>query len=112
MGQNTIDFARELNPTYAIFYATHPRKGTRLYDEALLSGMFLSQSFRGMTKVTYVPEGYKSARQLASLMRRAYRLFYLRPRVILNFLRKVRSPGTLFEGIKAFSLFLGLSNAK
>jgi anaerobic magnesium-protoporphyrin IX monomethyl ester cyclase len=106
---HTIAFAIELDPTYAIFYATHPRAGTQLYDIAINTGTFLDENFRGMSTVTYVPEGYKDAAQLERMIQSAYRKFYLRPHMILKYLRKVRSLQSLQEAIYGFFLYLGLS---
>ncbi|MCM2284784.1 MAG: B12-binding domain-containing radical SAM protein [Desulfobacula sp.] len=105
----TIAFAIELDPTYAIFYATHPRVGTQLYDIAINAGTFLDKNFHGMSKVTYVPEGYKDAMQLEQTIQSAYRKFYLRPHMMLKYLRKVRSLESLKEAINGFFLYLGLS---
>jgi anaerobic magnesium-protoporphyrin IX monomethyl ester cyclase len=112
MGRKTIDFAIEIDPTYAIFYATHPRYGTELYDIAVSYGKFLDEEFRGMSKVTYVPEGYKDAQELATIVRSAYRKFYLRPRFIWKLLRRIRNLSDVIELLKGFLLFLGLSNTK
>jgi len=112
MGMKTINFAKKINPTYAIFYATHPRKGTPLYDIAQKKGNFLSKEFRGMSKVTYVPETYQSSKELAKMVRRAYIEFYWRPRVIFKFIKKIKNLRDVFEGFKAFLLYLGLSNTE
>ncbi len=107
--KQTVSFAIELDPTYAIFYATHPRAGTELYDIARNSGAFMDENFRGMSKVTYVPEGYKDAKQLERTIQFAYRKFYLRPHMFLKYLRKVRNLRTLTEVINGVFLYLGLS---
>lgn len=112
MGRKTIDFTIELDPTYAIFYATHPRYGTELYDIAVRSGKFLDKEFRGMSKVTYAPEGYKDARELEAMIRSAYRRFYLHPRYIWRSLCRIRCLSDAIELVKGFLLFLGLSDTK
>ncbi|MEW5944697.1 MAG: radical SAM protein [bacterium] len=109
MGRKTIDFAVALDPTYAIFYATHPRFGTQLYDIAQRTGKLIDKDFRGMSKVTYVPDAYRDARELENLIRSAYLRFYLRPRYILKTLLRMRSLTTAVEIVKGFLLFLGLS---
>jgi len=109
-GRKTIQLALELDSTYAVFYAAHPRFGTKLYDIALSTGRFLERAYKGMSKVTYVPEGYASAEELAKLIRSAYRRFYLRPFYIFKRLYRLRSYREFAELAKAFILFLGLSN--
>lgn len=112
MGRKTISFALELDPTYAIFYATHPRVGTPLYDITLKTGRFIDREYRGMSKVTYVPEGYKDARELENIIRHAYLRFYIRPRYILRTLAKLRSFSDVLGLLKGFLLFLGLSDTR
>jgi anaerobic magnesium-protoporphyrin IX monomethyl ester cyclase len=110
MARKTVRFALELDPTYAIFYATHPRFGTELYDIAMRSGKFIEKEFKGMSKVTYVPEGYRNAGELERMVRAAYLKYYVRPRYILKTLLRIRTPATFFGVIQGFVLFLGLSN--
>lgn len=106
--KKTIDFAKELDSTYAIFYATHPRYGTKLYDIAMTHGNFLSPDFRGMTGITYVPEGYKNEIELKSYIRKAYTKFYLRPKQMLKYIKKIRSLSDIKEAFFALELFWGL----
>lgn len=107
--QETIDLAIEIDPTYAVFYATHPRFGTLLYDIALNNGSILDEQFRGMSKVTYVPDGYKDHRELEAVIRKAYRSFYVRPRFVLKTLKKLKSLGAVWQLALAFALYLGLT---
>ena len=109
-GKETIKFALELNPTYAIFYATHPRYGTQLYDIAMHTGKFIDKEFRGMSKVTYIPDGYKDKRELEKIIRGGYIRFYLRPSYIIRMLSRIRSFNDAIELFKGFLLFLGLSS--
>jgi Fe-S oxidoreductase len=104
----TINFAKELDSTYAIFYATHPRYGTKLYDIALKRGNFLSKDFKGMSGVTYYSEGYKSGAELKRMIRRAYTEFYIRPSQLMKFVSKIRSVSSLKEVLYAAELFFGL----
>lgn len=111
-GMNTINFAIELNPTYAVFYAAHPRRGTALHEIALVQGTFLDSSYRGMSKITYVPDGYKDAEELSQIVRKAYRKFYLRPSKVWQTLKKVRSLRGIKELAWSVLLFMGLSDSK
>jgi len=110
MGRKTIEFAIEIDPTYAIFYAAHPRKGTELFDEAMNVGQFLSSEYLGMSRITYVPERYESAESLAKLIREAYRRFYLRPRYVWGVLCRIRTLDDLRELVLAGLLYAGLSD--
>jgi hypothetical protein len=62
------------------------------------SGHFLSEEFQGMSKVTYVPEGYKGFEELENMISKAYRKFYLRPRYLYKSIRRIHS----FTDIKEF----------
>ncbi len=81
--QRTLDFAKELNPTYAQFYLTLPYPGTPLYELAKQHGTILTKSFEDFNKtpwefVHYVPYG-RTEEELAKWIKDAYRKFYLRP---------------------------------
>lgn len=108
--KKTIQFAIKTNPTYAIFYATHPRYGTKLYDLAMHNGNFLSKEYRSMTGVTYLPDGYKNVQELTNMIRSAYTQFYLRPSQILKYVKKINSISALRESLFAIELFFGLRN--
>jgi len=110
MGRKTVEFAVEIDPTYAIFYAAHPRRGTDLYDIAQDRGLFLDREYRGMSRVTYVPEGYSGPEELNKLIQHAYRRFYLRPSYFLRTLKKIRSWETARELFLAMFLYVGLAN--
>lgn len=110
MGRQTIDFALEIDPTYAIFYAAHPRRGTEMYDTAMAYGNFIDKDYRGMSRVTYVPEGYDSPEQLAALVQSAYRRFYMRPKIFWRTLRRVNTLSDVKELFLAFFLYVGLSD--
>lgn len=110
IAMKTIEFAKELDPMYAVFYATHPRVGTKLHEMALSYGAFLDSDFRGMTGITYLPHGYDNAEQLRLLIRKAYTQFYLRPRQVMKFVKKIRSFSALHEAFLGLELFLGLRN--
>lgn len=110
--QETIDLAREIDPTYAVFYATHPRYGTLLHDIAMNSGKVLDEQFRGMSKVTYIPEGYEDHLELEKVIRKAYRSFYIRPRFVFKILKKMRTLRDIKELAYAVALYLGLTRNK
>ncbi|CAA7619081.1 putative enzyme [Magnetospirillum sp. LM-5] len=110
MGRKTIEFAVEIDPTYAIFYAAHPRRGTELYDIALTQGLFVDREYRGMSRVTYVPEGYSGPEELSKMIQFAYRRFYLRPYYYYRTIRKIRSYRDAQELFMAVFLYIGLSN--
>ena len=110
LGRKTIYTAINIDSTYAIFYATHPRYGTKLYEVAVNYGRMLGPEFKGMTGITYVPYGYKDDIELQRMIRNAYTRFYVRPRQILKFVKKIKSLALVGEALFALKLFLGLRN--
>lgn len=110
MGKETIDFAISIKPTYAIFYAAHPRRGTDMYDTAQVYGSHLSKEYKGMSRITYVPEGYESPEQLSKMVQSAYRRFYLNPSMVVKTLARIKSMSDLHEFWLAIWLYIGLSD--
>lgn len=92
----TIDLAIDLDLTYAQFNLAFPFKGTKMYDFALDMGSVIE--YRGLTKATYVPIGYRNRDELEAVMRKAYLKFYLRPAYFIKHLKKVRN----FEEFKRY----------
>ncbi len=85
----TIDLAVELDLAYAQFNLAFPFKGTKMYDFALDMGTVIE--YRGLTKATYVPHGYRSRDELEAVMRKAYFKFYFRPAYFIKHLKRVKT---------------------
>lgn len=69
--EDTIRFAKELNPTYASFHVASPYPGTKLYEYTEKEELF--------------PEAYTkehSLKELKKMTNRAFREYYLRPRYL------------------------------
>ncbi|MDD4979767.1 MAG: radical SAM protein [Candidatus Omnitrophica bacterium] len=97
----TIDLAIELDLTYAQFNLAFPFKGTKLYDFALDMGSVFE--YRGLTKATYVPHGYRDRDELEAVMRKAYFKFYFRPAYFMKHLKRLKNFNELkryFDGLR------------
>lgn len=88
--QQTIKFAKELNPDWAQFTITTPYPGTELFEEAGKYGKLSLtwenyQTWGGFSEndVAWVPFG-RTSQELKSLQRKALKEFYFRPSVILK----------------------------
>ena len=100
----TIKFAKELKIDQVRFALATPFPGTRLYDIATEEGGITSNDWTAFSlmsgytgkKPIYVPKG-RDGKELAQLQRRANLYFYLRPRVILMYLRRINSFKALHE---------------
>lgn len=106
MAQKTIDFAIELDLTYAQFLPTYPEPGTVLYEKAVEKGKFIK--YEGRTKAAYVPEGYKNPQEVESMVRSAYRQFYLRPGYFMKHLKKLHRIEDMKRYYNGFKFALGL----
>ncbi len=99
--QQTIRFAKQLNPTYALFHIAIPYPGTVLYDE-----------IQGGERQVYSKELFPEAclkeeelERLKRLIRNAYAGYYLRPQYIASRLSKGDFQ-SLFRQVKLFLGFL------
>jgi radical SAM superfamily enzyme YgiQ (UPF0313 family) len=114
-GEKTIDFAIELDCTYAAFIPTHPFIGTELYTDAISMGKFVDTPYsekmqvtRFIPKISYLPDGYENIQQLSELCKRAYRKFYLRPSYILKHFKKIHNLQDIKRYLDGICFILGL----
>jgi len=99
----TIDFALDVGPDYALFHVATPFPGTRLFEEAKEKGLLLEmdwalcdeESVGIMRTESLSPDDLRKARQLA------IRRFYLRPQRIMKELAQMRSLESLLARGKA-----------
>jgi anaerobic magnesium-protoporphyrin IX monomethyl ester cyclase len=109
----TIAFARELDARWSQFTLFTPFPGTELYDMAVREGGLASRDWSdykthgGWTEggLAYVPKG-RSPEEMKTLQKRAYSAVYLRPGVILRFLRDIDSPAKIREYMTGFWVLL------
>ena len=118
LSEQTIRFAKELNPDYVKFNLAVPYPGTEMYDQALKDGLIQSMdwerftSFSSMTayEPIYTPKGMVPA-ELMKLQKTALKEFYMRPSYILKRILKLRSKRELMNVLRAgLSLIKGLRN--
>lgn len=97
--EETINFAKSLEPEIASFTLWVPLPGTDAYEEACKYGKFKEQKFwekhiisefNFLEEPVYVPEGITS-KGLMELHKKAYRKFYFRPSYILGQILKISS---------------------
>ena len=87
--QQTLDFAKRLDPDSAQFYPLFVYPGTKAYDWAVKSGYLNTKNYSQWLK----PDGSHncvvdlpnlSARQMMDFCDKAYKQFHLRPRYVFN----------------------------
>jgi radical SAM superfamily enzyme YgiQ (UPF0313 family) len=98
----TINFAKECNPTYARFYTAVPFPGTEFYEMKLKEGKIKSFDWSKYDQAScdiYEIEGL-SPEDIVKAEKRAFMLFYFRPKYVLKSLKRPRS-----SFASAFSFF-------
>lgn len=96
--QESMDFALELDPDYAMFSVLMPVVGSRIFDQAVKEGKIDIATYRGGHYLSTYSDprsvvamcGLK-AEELVALMRRFNKKFYSRPGYALRRLASVRS---------------------
>jgi anaerobic magnesium-protoporphyrin IX monomethyl ester cyclase len=91
--QKTIDFAKELDGDYTQFTVATPYPGTRMYDTIKREGKFLIkdwEKFGSYENRAYFEHNGITAGFVEKMYKKAYRQYYLRPRIIWKYLKKHR----------------------
>lgn len=104
--RQTIRFAKELGIDQVRFAIATPFPGTRLYDIAQEEGTLRFDNWKQFSMMSgyagglpvYAPKG-RTPEELARLQRRANLSFYLRPRIILTFLKRMTTDRQAFWAI-------------
>ncbi|MBM4154496.1 MAG: radical SAM protein [Lentisphaerae bacterium] len=109
----TIDFARRIGPDYAMFNVLAIYPHTELHAMAVAKGLAPGGEWEPFVRDPRPDfrlrfwEESMSATELTSLLRLAYRRFYLRPSVVWRQLRGLGSPGELRHKASAALALLG-----
>jgi radical SAM superfamily enzyme YgiQ (UPF0313 family) len=105
--KETIKFAKSLSLDYAQFSILTPYPGTPIFDYAKKHGMLLTEDWSKYTGIEPVIkiEGV-SEREIKALFQKAYITFYLRPRIIMRWLKN-KQFSFIKSGIKAAINYLG-----
>ncbi|MHC4474188.1 MAG: B12-binding domain-containing radical SAM protein [Planctomycetota bacterium] len=105
--ENTIHFAKRIPLTDISVFMLTPFPGSEMYDIAKQYGT-TEKDFEKMNilNVVYVPNGL-SKEKLLHYQRRFMKEFYLRPRIMANYLaRLANNPSNVLNMVKAFSGFM------
>lgn len=87
----TINFAKELNPDWAMFYAAVPYPNTDLYRKAFETGIIENDYWLDFVKNKKVGEIPYFIENANKWVKKAYMNFYFRPSFTLNNIRKINS---------------------
>jgi len=104
--KETIKFAKNLNLNYAEFSILTPYPGTPIFDYAKKHGMLLTENWSKYTGVEPIVkiEG-ATEKEIKTLFQKAYITFYLRPRIVMEWLKN-KQFSFIKSGIKALINYL------
>ncbi len=91
--KETIDFAKRIDPDIAKFHILKPFPGTEAYEELLTQNLILDHNFDNYGIHTPPVHRLKSltSEQILHWQKYAYRSFYLRPRILLKQVLRLKS---------------------
>ncbi|HLC57314.1 MAG TPA: radical SAM protein [Candidatus Nanoarchaeia archaeon] len=100
----TIRLMKKLNPDYMKCFPFTPLPGTESGRHALEYGTFISSNTDEFTEnsVVFVPNSM-TKEQLQSIIPRAYKEFYMRPKYIFRYIKNIRSVQDIKKAIRGFS---------
>jgi len=112
--QQTIDFAKKLNPDYVKFNLAVPYPGTKMYEDAIKEELlksldwerFTSFSSMGIYEPIYIPKGMVGS-DLVKFQKKALRQFYFRPSYIFKRLLRMRRKDEFARNIRAALILFG-----
>jgi len=101
--EETINLAKKLPITFAIFHTASPYPGTEFYDEIKNNGWLISEKWENINQGIDAPINYPqlSAKEISAGVRKAYRKFYMRPRAIWRIIISLRNIKSIKELVKA-----------
>ena len=111
MAEKTIQFACELNADWVLFFPYHVQRGTALEELAMKEGVLVEHDI-DMHLPSYVPNGYSDSVELAAMIKRAFRTYYLRPRYMARALWRARNPAVLEELRGGLSVLAGVGSQR
>ncbi len=114
--RQTLEFARKLRPDFAIFCIFAPLPGSAFFDKLTAEGRLKLGEIdwdRYINLLSNSPPlistSALSAERLVQLQKEGFRSFYFRGGYIIQRLRKIRSPGQLYEACRGFWALMQLT---
>ncbi|MDP7506509.1 MAG: radical SAM protein [Candidatus Woesearchaeota archaeon] len=101
--RKTVDFAKELNPESMYISILTPFPGSEMYELFAEKGFVREMDWSDFTMFhkTIMKVPGITQEELAEILDKAYREYYLRPKYIFKMLRKLKSPKQFFSYLKA-----------
>lgn len=108
--EETLAFALELDPDFAMFTPTVPLPGAILYEELLASGCGVpdyDHHLQNFQNILYAPAPF-TIEELEEFRSLCYRRFFLRPRYMVRMMRNVMNWDSLKRSLEAIRQFPAL----
>lgn len=101
--KQTISFAKELELHIAYFHILKPYPGSEIYNEMKQANLIDNFDFEnyGMYAFPVHHTKFVSSSKIFEYQKLAYRSFYLRPKVIINQIKSLRSKNRLISNFKS-----------
>jgi radical SAM superfamily enzyme YgiQ (UPF0313 family) len=105
----TIQFAKELDPLWAQFTITIPYPGTPMFKQLDSEGKIIHYRWSHYNtwggwanrQLPFVPEG-RTEEELKSLQKKAMRMYFLRPKVLVKSIKSISSISDIMKYINGF----------
>jgi anaerobic magnesium-protoporphyrin IX monomethyl ester cyclase len=98
--EQTIRLALETDPDFAAFYPAVPYPGTPFFDECERQGWIGTYDWSRYQYSDYVISNHVlTYNNVMGIKKKAYRSFYLRPKVIARSIRLVKSPKAIQQAV-------------
>jgi anaerobic magnesium-protoporphyrin IX monomethyl ester cyclase len=105
--EETIKFAKSLKLDYAEFSILTPYPGTPIFDYAKENNLLLTEDWSKYTATEPVLKNrWVSTREVNALFQKAYITFYVRPRIVMEWLKN-RQFNFIKSGIRAVINYMG-----
>ncbi|MDD4979754.1 MAG: radical SAM protein [Candidatus Omnitrophica bacterium] len=104
--RKTVNFAKKADLDIVQFNSFTPLPGSPIYDTINQYGKF-DNNWDKMNFVNsvFIPDGFDKE-MLEKIIQNAYKEFYLRPKIILSFLRRIKKISSFYNLFKNFLAFL------
>lgn len=104
--RNTVNFAKEADLDIVQFNSFTPLPGSAVYDDISRYGTF-DDNWDQMNFVNsvFIPNGF-DREGLKIAIDGAYKEFYLRPKIVISFLKRIKNIRSLFSLMKNFFSFI------
>jgi len=105
--EKTIRFSKDLDLDYAQFYCVVPFPGSKLYEIAREKGWINTDDWRMFEQNCSVLDTEKvKAEEIMALRKRAFREFYMRPKMVFKTLKKIGSFGEFLNFMRMLKDFI------